>query len=184
MTAGAGEMDLEALLALVRDGRGRFDGEEVVDDLAHAGQTAALALADGAATDLVAAALLHDVGHHPVLVAQCGRRPHAEAAADLLAPLLGERAAFVVRHHVAAKRHLTATDPAYERSLSQASRVSLEFQGGAVVVPALLQGWGPLALQLRRWDDAAKVPGATEPDWDLLVALVGRAAEPFTSPTC
>lgn len=168
-----GAVDLDGLLALVRDGRGRYDGGEIVDDLAHALQTAALALAAGAPDDLVAAALLHDVGHHPALAAVGGRH-HEDVAADLVEPLLGPRAAFTVRHHVAAKRHLVATDPGYP--LSPSSAASLARQGGPAVVPELVGGWGPLALELRRWDDLAKVPGAPEPDWDEVAGVVRRAS--------
>ena len=162
-------MTLAQLLALVLDGRGRYDGGEVVDDLAHALQTAALAHAAGADPDLVGAALLHDVAHHPQIADRFPRTPHERVAAELLAPLLGERAAWVVREHVNAKRHLAATDERYEAGLSAASRESLARQGGPAVLPHLLTGFGPEALQLRRWDDLAKVPGAPEPDWDLLV---------------
>lgn len=160
------------LLALVRAGRHRYDGAEVVDDLAHALQTAARALADDAAPDLVAAALLHDVGHHPVLVARYPGVPHSRVAAELLRPHFGERAAFVVDQHVAAKRHLAATEPGYLEALSPASTDSLQRQGGPAVLPHLLERWGPEALALRRWDDAAKVPGAAEPAWSDVVEVV------------
>lgn len=158
------------LLWLVRAGRHRFDGEEQVDDLAHALQTAALARSAGADPDLVAAALLHDVGQHPALVARFPQTPHERIAADLIAPLLGERAAWVVREHVAAKRHLAATEIGYLEALSSASRESLERQGGPAVLDHLLTGWGPAALELRRWDDLAKVPGGEEPAWADVVA--------------
>jgi predicted HD phosphohydrolase len=166
---------LEQLLVLVLEGRGRHDGDEDVDDLAHALQTAALARAAGAAPDLVGAALLHDVGHHPILTARYPLRSHERVGAELLRPVLGERAAWAVREHVNAKRHLAATDPAYIASLSQASRVSLARQGGPAVLEHLLTGHGPDALELRRWDDLAKLPGVPEPDWDELVAYVRSA---------
>jgi predicted HD phosphohydrolase len=163
------------LFDLVLDGRGRFDGGEVVDDLAHALQAASLARDAGAPSDLVAAALLHDVGHHPDVCAQFPRTPHEQVAADLIAPVLGERAAWVVRQHVAAKRHLAATEPGYVQALSPASLESLRRQGGSEVLPQFGEGWGPIALDLRRWDDLAKVPGARE-DLNLLQAY--RAAFP------
>lgn len=167
-------MTLDELLGLVLDGRGRHDGEEEVDDLAHALQTAALALADAAPADMVAAALLHDVGHHPALA---HRGPHEEVADQLIAPLLGPRAAFAVRHHVAAKRHLVATERGYP--LSAASAESLDRQGGPAVLPELLAGHGPWALALRRWDDRAKVTGAPEPDWEHLVGVVAAASDQY-----
>jgi predicted HD phosphohydrolase len=169
-------MELHDLLDLVLRGRDRYDGEEVVDDLAHALQTAALAMSAGADADLVGAALLHDVGHHPVLTARFPLTPHERLGADLIRPVLGERAAWVVGQHVAAKRHLAATDPAYAAGLSPASRESLIRQGGPAVLDHLVTGWGPDALRLRRWDDLAKVPGAPETEWEPLVRRVSSAA--------
>lgn len=156
-------MTLDELLDLVEQGRDRFEGSEVVDDRAHALQTAALAHTDGADDDLLLAALLHDIGHHPVLCARFPGMRHEQVAAAVLAPFLEAGATFAVREHVAAKRHLAATEPGYLASLSPASAASLQRQGGAEVLPRLGEGHGPLALRLRRWDDRAKVLGLAEP---------------------
>ena len=65
--------------------------------------------------------------------------------------------------HVAAKRYLCATEPAYRAALSPASERSLMLQGGPFT-PAEVTTFaaGPhaaAAVALRRWDDEAKVPG-------------------------
>ena len=54
--------DVEEIIALYED-RGREHYGEDVSQLDHALQCAALAQADGASDALVAAALLHDIGH-------------------------------------------------------------------------------------------------------------------------
>src|SRR5262249_10433708 len=123
-------MSVESLLTILRDGRGRYDGEEVVDDLAHAMQTAGLAIVDGADDDMVAAALLHDIGHHPALADRQPPIPHERLGAEVLGPVFGQRAAFAVALHVEAKRHLAASDPDYAAALSPASQESLARQGG------------------------------------------------------
>ncbi|HTX00356.1 MAG TPA: HD domain-containing protein [Acidimicrobiales bacterium] len=64
-----------------------------VDRYEHSLQTASRALRDGARTDLVVAAVFHDIGE--------GLAPanHAELAAAVLEPYLDEEATWVVRHH-------------------------------------------------------------------------------------
>src|SRR5262249_8748781 len=48
---------------------------------------------------------------------------------QLVEPLLGPRVAGLVGDHVAAKRYLLATDPAYRGLLSARSETTLQFQG-------------------------------------------------------
>jgi predicted HD phosphohydrolase len=72
--------------------------------------------------------------------------------------------------HVAAKRYLCATDPAYLRQLSPASQTSLKLQGGPFT-PAQAAEFEANphyrdAVALRRWDDLAKVPGMQVPTLD------------------
>ena len=69
--------------------------------------------------------------------------------------------------HVAAKRYLCAVDAGYADGLSPASTRSLEFQGGPLDARQARAferraGWQE-AVALRRWDDAAKVPGLRVP---------------------
>ena len=84
-----------------------------------------------------------------------------------MAALLGDRVAFLVRHHVDAKRWLVTHDPAYAKILSPRSAQSLTVQGGVlteVELAALNHSHERDALiALRRADDAAKVPGAPVP---------------------
>jgi gamma-butyrobetaine dioxygenase len=152
-------------------GRAAYFGE-AVSQTEHALQTAHLAETAGADEELVAAALLHDVGHMlhglPETVADEGiDARHEEAGTAWLALYFGPAVTAPVRLHVAAKRYLCAVDPAYLAALSPASRRSLDLQGGpfsADTVRAFEQERAfAKAVALRRWDDAAKVPGLVVP---------------------
>jgi len=134
--------------------------EEAVDELDHALQSAARAVDDGADDELVLAAALHDIAHSPLFEAAAAER-HDQTALEWLTPRFGERVGWLAGQHVAAKRYLVATDPAYGASLTPTSLTSLQAQGGAEVEPALVaHAWWPDALRLRRYDDAAKDPDA------------------------
>src|SRR4051794_31901305 len=108
---------------------------ESVSQREHALQAAHLAVLEGAPATLVAAALLHDVGH---LLSATEDNP-AERGVDArhevsghawLARHFGPEVTEPVRLHVMAKRFLCAVHPAYANSLSPASVRSLELQGG------------------------------------------------------
>src|SRR5579871_1803106 len=115
-------------------GRSRYGGEAVTQ-LEHALQAAALAEQEGARPALIAAALLHDVGHllHD-LPDDAPERDvddrHESLAARWLAGRFGPEVVDPVRLHVAAKRYLCATAPGYLDGLSPPSLHSLELQGG------------------------------------------------------
>jgi gamma-butyrobetaine dioxygenase len=156
---------------------GQFGGsgyDEQVTMTEHCVQTAALASHEGAAPALVAASLLHDVGHL-LLAEQRGNEnfladdwDHETVGADWIQPRFGDVVAAPVRQHVAAKRFLCATDPAYFSVLSPASIASLEVQGGpfteAEVAEYSQQPGADDGVRLRRWDDDGKVAGLTIPD--------------------
>lgn len=162
---------IELILELYAARGGAHYGEGV-SQLAHALQTATLAQRDGAPDALVAAALLHDVGHlvhedDPAATGDADDR-HEAVGARMLAAALGPHVAAPVALHVVAKRWLCAADPAYEAALSTASIASLRAQGGPLddaarrrfeAIPSF-----DAAVRLRRWDDAAKDPSAvTDP---------------------
>jgi predicted HD phosphohydrolase len=153
--------------------RGIWD-EEAVDELDHALQSAARAIEDGADDELVVAAALHDLAHSPLFDASAAGR-HDATAREWLTPRLGERVGWLAGAHVAAKRYLVATDTAYAATLTATSVASLDAQGGAGVDATLLDHpWWPDALRLRRYDDAAKIPGARAETIDGVLAVVDR----------
>ncbi|HEX3535437.1 MAG TPA: HD domain-containing protein [Stellaceae bacterium] len=148
-------------------------GAEKVRQLEHALQCAELAEAEGPSESLIAAALLHDIGH---LVHDLGETPPAHGIDDRheligrqwLARWFDEAVTEPVRLHVNAKRYLTATEPGYFGSLSFASVRSLELQGGPftceMAAGFICLPYAREAVRLRRWDEAAKVPGKATPD--------------------
>ena len=158
--------------------------DEQVTELEHALQAAALAEASGASPALVAAALLHDVGHlllrdfQPIGEALEHDARHELAGASHLRRVFGREVAEPVRLHVAAKRYLVATDPGYGERLSPSSVRSLAVQGGAMgpeeIAAFEAEPGSPGAVALRRWDDEAKVPGLSVPDFDHYRGLLER----------
>lgn len=177
-------------------GGSEYLGEPVTQG-AHMLQAAAHARAAGARDALVAAALLHDVGHFTGaisgadLMAGTDNR-HGHAGADWLAAWFPEAVTEPVRLHVAAKRYLCAVEPGYIERLSEASVYTLGVQGGPMSeAEAAAFAAGPYAadaVALRRWDEAAKDPRAEVPAFDdyreLLAGLITRVtrALPERSP--
>jgi gamma-butyrobetaine dioxygenase len=92
---------------------------------------------------------------------------HAERGAAWLARWFSPAMTEPVRLHVAAKRYLCATEPAYFGLLSPASVYTLTLQGGPMTdAEAAAFAAGPHAagaVAVRRWDDAAKDPAADVP---------------------
>lgn len=160
-------------------------GSEAVTQLEHAIQTALLALRDGAEDSLVAAALLHDIGHLlgnsplPTSASQNYDDQHENRAYGWLREHFGLRVADPVRLHVAAKRYLCTVDPSYCDSLSPTSLKSFYDQGGvmnAMEKAAFEQEkYFQEALRLRRWDDEAKDPTIAVPSIDSFVDLLQLA---------
>lgn len=159
---------------------------EPVSQLDHALQCARLAQDEGADDLMVAAALLHDVGH---LVGaddfdsmdSLGAHDHEHIGGAYL-QCLGMREAVcdLVSGHVDAKRYLVRRDPSYAARLSSASVRTLKLQGGAMTeeqAVAFERSWKhERLLRLRRWDDEAKVMGKQVPGLEhyapLLTALL------------
>jgi gamma-butyrobetaine dioxygenase len=129
----------------------------------HMLQAGALAEAAGAQAPLVAAALLHDIGH----LRQETDSRHGEAGARWLSQWFGEAVTEPVRLHVAAKRYLCAVDADYLGLLSAESVRTLSLQGGPMTA-AEAGAFEALpharaAVAVRRWDDQAKDPAVTPP---------------------
>ena len=132
----------------------------------HMLQGASLAVQQGQSTAVIAAALLHDIGHFSSEFGTFSMhdehdRRHEITGAKVLAPFFPEKVTQCVRHHVAAKRYLCATRAGYFDSLSSASVHSLQLQGGpmsATEVAAFADN--PFLediLQVRLLDDSGKV---------------------------
>jgi phosphonate degradation associated HDIG domain protein len=143
---------------------------EAVTMSQHMEQSAACASADGAADNLVIAALLHDIGHfigeHPIEALENGiDNNHEDIGASYLAAHFPTSVSEPVRLHVAAKRYLCATDDGYQSRLSDASINSLMVQGGPMNAAEIehfeANPHHRDAVSLRRYDDDGKVAGLT-----------------------
>jgi len=164
---------------------------EPVTVATHLLQTGALAEEAGAPSALVAAALLHDVGHLRGADARAdgielsGRElmagtdnDHGERGAQWLASLrFPASVTEPVRLHVAAKRYLCAAEPSYFGQLSEASVYTLSVQGGpmsdAEAREFEREPHAAAAIAVRRWDDQAKDPSAATPGFPHFRALLG-----------
>jgi 2-amino-1-hydroxyethylphosphonate dioxygenase (glycine-forming) len=116
---------------------------------------------------VVLAAFFHDIGHICVMNNEAlsmngyGVKSHEKIGADYLRQKgFSERVARLVESHVQAKRYLTFKDPAYYDMLSEASKKTLEFQGG-VMSEQEAEAFenDPLfetSIHMRKWDEMAK----------------------------
>ena len=159
--------DIEKVFA--DHGHIEYSGEGVTQ-LEHALQAAGLAEKEGAGDALVTAAFLHDLGH---LLNLQGETPSARGIDDrhqyfaipFLRPLFPPEVIEPIRLHVDAKRALCALEPAYRDALSEDSKRSLELQGGVFTAGQMqafmAKPYAADAVRVRRWDDQAKVPGAS-----------------------
>jgi gamma-butyrobetaine dioxygenase len=145
---------------LHRDGQAMYGGE-VISQTEHMMQTAMLAERSRAPAPLVAAALMHDIGHLLAAVSEAEDRRHQSAGSQWLAQWFSPAVSEPVRLHVDAKRYLCATDKCYFTTLSPTSVRSLALQGGPMGLDEArafeAQPFFNEAVALRRWDDAAKV---------------------------
>ena len=143
---------------------------EAISQLEHMVQAAELARDEGADEELILAAFCHDVGHFcaPLTadnrMGELGRQGHERVGAHWLHGLgFPARLCELVAGHVDAKRYLCVREPGYLNGLSLASRQTLDWQGGPMSeAEASAFESNPLCadiLRLRRWDEAAKVPG-------------------------
>ena len=168
-----------------RRGADSYLGEQVTMS-EHMLQAALLAETAQAGDEIVAAALLHDIGHYTSEFPEDAQdrgidNRHNEAGAAVLAPYFPRIVIDCVRHHVPAKRYLCATDPAYLSRLSSASVHTLKLQGGpmkADEVAAFRKSPNlEAALRVRIWDDEAKVPGRKTPDFAHYAPLLQRVVD-------
>ncbi|KAJ1818704.1 hypothetical protein LPJ60_004177 [Coemansia sp. RSA 2675] len=175
-----------------------FMGEEITQ-LEHALQGAQLAKKDGADEATILAILLHDIGHlcpstepctntsskvwaafHKTNVtADINEINHARLGAEYLHKLgFSEKTCELIDSHIVAKRYLSAKDPEYLAKLSVGSKQSLKLHGGPFT-PAEMREFekDPLfkvKVQIRKWEEAARVPGVKTPTLDAYCEMAIR----------
>lgn len=161
-------------------GEDAYFGEDVTQ-LAHALQSADWATRAGADEETIVAALIHDIGHllEGERHAEIGVIDHDAVAERWLAERgFSPRLIQLVRGHVDAKRYQVAVNPGYRNKLSEASKQTLALQGGPMSeAEASLFAAHPLfreMIRLRQWDELAKEPTATPPDWSHYEPMIER----------
>ncbi|MEQ9413713.1 MAG: HD domain-containing protein [Cyclobacteriaceae bacterium] len=152
---------------------------EPVSQIEHMSQAAQLAINDRMDDEIILAAFFHDIGHICVSkekdndMGGYGIKSHEKIGADYLRSKgLPERIARLVEGHVEAKRYLTFKNPDYFNNLSEASKKTLEYQGG-VMTKEEAEAFEnePLfddILMMRKWDELAKEMNVPLVDMDVL----------------
>lgn len=132
-------LDRTNIVAFLEDIFERRGGEEYLGEpvtmAEHMLQGATIAEQNNQPEIIIVSALLHDVGHFTSEFGMFSMddtedRYHEDAGADVLQDYFPTLVTDCVRYHVAAKRYLCATRPAYFDRLSEASVHSLNLQGG------------------------------------------------------
>jgi phosphonate degradation associated HDIG domain protein len=140
---------------------------EPVSQIEHMSQAAQLAMKEGFDDEVILAAFFHDIGHICVMqnennsMGGYGVKSHEKVGADYLREKgFPEKVAKLVENHVRAKRYLTFKYPEYYDSLSDASKKTLEFQGGVMSATEAESFENDIlfetSIRMRKWDELAK----------------------------
>lgn len=166
------------------EARAHLEYGERVTIVAHSLQTAVFAEQDGADDLMIAAAFLHDYGHfcHTMgedIAEQGIDAIHEELGAEALRDHFVPEVIEPMRLHVAAKRYLVATDEAYVKTVSPASMLSLQVQGGPFneeeVKAFEANPYFKRAVQLRLYDEQGKEPDMDVPPFEYYRPFLQKA---------
>jgi 2-amino-1-hydroxyethylphosphonate dioxygenase (glycine-forming) len=170
----AAEITDEIMHYYEQHGGEEYSGEKVTQ-LEHMVQAAQLAEEQGYDDEVILAAFLHDIGHICETadgdneMDGFGIKDHEEIGAEyLLQKGFAKRVVRLVQSHVEAKRYLTFKYPEYYEQLSDASKKTLEYQGGKMDEDeANAFEHYPLfdlIIKMRKWDEQAKIEHKPLPD--------------------
>lgn len=158
---------------------------EPVSQLEHMCQCSLMAERAGYDEEVILASFFHDLGHFCEHLAPVehmdgfGVVDHERLGADFLRERgFSERIARLVENHVQAKRYLTYIDPVYYSQLSEASRRTLDFQGGRMTHEEAVRFEADdlfeLHVLLRRWDEKAKLENQPVPPLEKYETMIVR----------
>ncbi len=175
MSSRKSEQIASEIIEMYKNHGGEEYAGEKISQLEHMTQAAELAAQQGHDEDVILAAFLHDIGHICVsaqgdqAMDGWGVKDHEEIGADYLKTKgFSKKVVRLVESHVQAKRYLTYKDPEYYDQLSEASKKTLEYQGGRMLQEeAEAFEHYPLfdlIIKMRRWDEEAKMENMQVPD--------------------
>jgi phosphonate degradation associated HDIG domain protein len=151
---------------------------EPVSQIEHMCQAAQLAEAEGYDDEVILASFFHDIGHlceHIYETKQMdgyGVMDHESLGGEYLREKgFSEKIARLVESHVPAKRYLTFKYPEYYNKLSDASKATLDKQGGRMDDVEATQFEADnlylLFIKIREWDDKAKIEKVPLPSLEI-----------------
>ena len=151
---------------------------EPVSQIEHMCQAAQLAEAEGYDDEVILASFFHDIGHlceHIYETKQMdgyGVMDHESLGGEYLREKgFSEKIARLVESHVPAKRYLTFKYPEYYTKLSEASKATLDKQGGRMDDAEAKQFEADnlylLFIKIREWDDKAKIEKVPLPSLEI-----------------
>lgn len=183
-------LNQQNIVAFLDDIFERRGGEEYLGEpvtmAEHMLQGATIAEKNNQSEEIIVSALLHDIGH---FTSEFGTfsmddtedRFHEEAGAEVLEEFFPSVVTDCVRYHVAAKRYLCATKPAYLKRLSEASVHSLMLQGGPMSPEEVAEFETNPNLEkivaVRYLDDAGKHPDMETPRFAHFAPMVQRVVD-------
>ena len=178
------------IVAFLEDIFERRGGEEYLGEpvtmAEHMLQGATLAEKNGQDEVIIVSALLHDIGH---FTSEFGTfsmddttdKYHEDAGAEVLRGFFPSLVTDCVQFHVAAKRYLCATKPAYFERLSEASVHSLNLQGGPMSDDEVAEFEKNPNLKeiiaVRYLDDAGKYADMKTPKFSHFAPMVQRIVD-------
>lgn len=175
-TQKAEQITEEIMRYYEQHGGEEYAGEKVTQ-LEHMVQAAQLAEEQGYDHEVILAAFLHDIGH----ICETGHgdnemdgfgiKDHEEIGAEFLQQKgFSKKIVRLVESHVEAKRYLTYKYPEYYEQLSEASKRTLGYQGGRMSKEEAeafeKYPLFNLIIQMRQWDEQAKIEHKPLPDLD------------------
>ena len=157
---------IDQIISSYLNNKSLYIGEKVTI-AEHMIQTAMIAEKNNCSSSLICSSLLHDYGHFILenpddLVNKKKDGKHEDVGFKFLNKYFVKDVVMPIKHHVKAKRYL-ARNKNYYQILSEASKTSLELQGGIMTEEEAKEfernEFFKSSIKLRKFDDLAKQAG-------------------------